>query len=488
MELYKPINAIWEITMGCNMRCKHCGSICKEQFPDELSTSDAKTVCKKLADAGTKYITLSGGEPTLRDDWHVIASELNKNGITPSLISNGWLIDEEVADKAAESGINSIAISLDGMRDTHDFMRCEGSFDRIVKAIALLNKKKVGVSIITAINSRTLSELPEMVSLLRKFDIAVWQMQTALPMGSFSEHKDDLMILPNQVDRIINFAHDNKDSIPICLADCIGYYTKKEKEVRESSIMDDFVWNGCPAGKYSIGILQNGDIIGCTSVRGNEFIEGNILRDDFNEIWEHGFSWNRDMQQNKLNGFCGICMYGSICLGGCANSRYCNDGSIYGENLYCSYRNYVFSEVGNESLQCVEIDSVYKFVKKHISHGSYNVVIEYLLKLLGCNESEKKLNRIDLLNYLHFPYFKIGNHSKSIDICNEVLALDENNPYAIHGLILNYTVLGAFDEAKERLKALKSISPDEYNTTVEDIRAILSSSDYKEELERLLKV
>lgn len=55
----KLTTAVWEITMGCNMRCKHCGSSCAEALPDELNTSEALEVCDQL-----KVITLSGGEPT----------------------------------------------------------------------------------------------------------------------------------------------------------------------------------------------------------------------------------------------------------------------------------------------------------------------------------------------------------------------------------------------------------------------------------------
>ena len=41
----KLTTAVWEITMGCNMRCKHCGSSCAEALPDELNTSEALEVC-----------------------------------------------------------------------------------------------------------------------------------------------------------------------------------------------------------------------------------------------------------------------------------------------------------------------------------------------------------------------------------------------------------------------------------------------------------
>ena len=45
----KLTTAVWEITMGCNMRCKHCGSSCAEALPDELNTSEALEVCDQLS-------------------------------------------------------------------------------------------------------------------------------------------------------------------------------------------------------------------------------------------------------------------------------------------------------------------------------------------------------------------------------------------------------------------------------------------------------
>ena len=88
----KLTTAVWEITMGCNMRCKHCGSSCAEALPDELNTSEALQVCDQLKDLGLKVITLSGGEPTTRSDWHIIAKRLVDNGIITSIITNALIL------------------------------------------------------------------------------------------------------------------------------------------------------------------------------------------------------------------------------------------------------------------------------------------------------------------------------------------------------------------------------------------------------------
>jgi len=38
---YIPSVGVWEVTMNCNMRCKHCGSSCEGPLPDELTTEEA---------------------------------------------------------------------------------------------------------------------------------------------------------------------------------------------------------------------------------------------------------------------------------------------------------------------------------------------------------------------------------------------------------------------------------------------------------------
>ena len=95
----KLTTAVWEITMGCNMRCKHCGSSCAEALPDELNTSEALEVCDQLKDLGLKVITLSGAKAFW--SWSTpiaflpfsLAKRLVDNGIITSIITNGWLID-----------------------------------------------------------------------------------------------------------------------------------------------------------------------------------------------------------------------------------------------------------------------------------------------------------------------------------------------------------------------------------------------------------
>jgi len=52
---------------------------------------------------------------------------------------------------------------------------------------------------------------------------------------------------------------------------------------------------------------------------------------DFNS-----FKWIRNYDVNKLKGDCLKCSYIKKCKGGCPNTRYCINGTMDSENLYCT--------------------------------------------------------------------------------------------------------------------------------------------------------
>jgi len=65
----RPIYAVWEITLACDLACRHCGSRAGRGRPDELTTAEALDLIDQMARLDVKEVTLIGGEAYLRDDW-----------------------------------------------------------------------------------------------------------------------------------------------------------------------------------------------------------------------------------------------------------------------------------------------------------------------------------------------------------------------------------------------------------------------------------
>jgi len=436
---YKPLTAIWEVTMGCNMRCGHCGSSCEERLPDELTTDEALSLIDQVADLGLKWITLSGGEPLIREDLPELVQKFASRSVAVNIITNGWLIDSKMAQQLKNSGVSTVAISIDGTEKTHDSIRKNGSFMRICEAATHLKNAGVTIGAVTTVSNNNINSLSELHNMLSTMGVASWQLQLGQPMGNFKK-RPEWVITPEQVPRIIDFCYEASfdGTIRIFTADCIGYYTKKEMMVRQISGGSASIWNGCNAGIRSFGILHNGDILGCTSIREKSFVEGNIRNQPLSHIWSNpeNFAWRRKMSKEHLEGDCAICTYGSKCLGGCPNTRLTMNGDIHSENRYCIYnlslkrmRNYLQSE---NDIQWLIAQS-----KQSVDNNDFQTAAFLMKRVLSIEPENKKA-----LAIAGFVEFMCGNYTLCESANRKALELDPSDTYAMKGLGLALHKLG----------------------------------------------
>lgn len=383
---YIPQTCVWEVTMGCNMRCGHCGSSCKTALPGELNTQEALELCDALGDLGLSWVTLSGGEPLTRKDLPLIIQRLNKNGVKANIITNGWAITEKLAKELKRFGVSTVAISLDGTKNIHDKIRRQGAFDRAHYAFSVLRRLGIYTASITTLTKTNLEILNDLKNNLIDMGVSLWQVQLGLPMGNFTEHPD-WMLEPSDVEKVIDFCYNTalEGKIEIQPADCIGYFDKKIEYV--NSLRGIGTWNGCNAGIRSFGILHNGNILGCTSIRDRSFIEGNIREKSLRAIWEddNAFAWRRGFTKLDLSGDCASCRYADGCLGGCPNTRLTTMKSIYTENIFCSF-NYKVKKFRKKLLEFNDPAYLFNKACDCLRQGSYQ---EALLLLERSFDLEK---------------------------------------------------------------------------------------------------
>src|SRR5471032_3241616 len=86
---WQPIYAVWEITLKCDLACRHCGSRAGHERTDELSTAECLDLVRQMAELGVRETTLIGGEAYLRADWLDIVRELKRHGMSPTM-TTGW--------------------------------------------------------------------------------------------------------------------------------------------------------------------------------------------------------------------------------------------------------------------------------------------------------------------------------------------------------------------------------------------------------------
>jgi len=433
------------------MRCGHCGSSCEEPLPDELDTQEALSLVDQIADLGLKWITLSGGEPLTRSDLPLLIERFVSRSVAVNMITNGWFIDSDMAKTLKTCGVSTVAISIDGTKKIHDSIRRPGSFQRIREAVAHLKRAEVTVGAVTTISQKNIAILPELRRTLVNMGVDLWQVQLGQPMGNFKE-RPAWVLRPEQVPTIIDFCSETalEGQIKIFPADCIGYYTEQEQMIRQASGLGGSasIWNGCNAGMRNFGILHNGDILGCTSIRDKSFVEGNVRAESLSHIWSKpgGFAWCRDSSKAQLVGDCGICVYRNRCLGGCSNTRLTMNGDIHSENQYCAY-NVSLKRLREQLLEETDVEWLLAQAQDSLVDHAFQTAAFFADRVLALHLDEKKALAIK-----GFAEFMCGNYGLCEEANRSALALDPEDAYAMRGLGLALHKQGDSPEGLEFLE------------------------------------
>ena len=311
-QLHPLRTLFWECTLRCNMHCRHCGSDCKVSTttPDMPAADFFKAIddITPHVDPHEVFVIFTGGEALLRPDLDACGLELYRRGFPWGLVSNGYLLDQRRLDSLLNSGLHSIAISLDGLQGNHDWMRqTPDAFDRASRAISLLAKEDDLLwDVVTCVNPRNYDELDAIKEHLIALGCQRWRLFAIFPMGR-AANDPELQLTREQFTGLLDFARRTREEGRIvCNYACEGYLGPYERKVRDQYYF-------CRAGIEVASILCDGSISGCTSIRSN-LHQGNIYHDSLWEVWNNRFQPYRDRSWAR-KGQCASCKQWRYCEG-----------------------------------------------------------------------------------------------------------------------------------------------------------------------------
>ena len=337
-----PLYAVWEITLRCDLACRHCGSRAGRSRPDELSTEEALDLVRQMAEIGVEEVTVIGGEAYLRDDFTEIVAGIRKAGMRATMTTGGRSLSREVARVAKQAGLESASVSVDGLEATHDALRgVRGSFASAFAAIENLRAEGIGVSANTQIGRTSLREIPDVFELLVKAGIHSWQVQLTVAMGRAVD-EPDLLLEPYQLLEVMPMLARIKRraieaGVRVWPGNNIGYFGPYESLLRGTLPRGHLA--SCGAGRSTLGIEANGDIKGCPSLPTADYVGGNIREHTLRDIWERAtpLRFTRDRTVKDIWGYCGGCYYADTCRAGCSWTAHVLFGRP-GNNPFCHHR------------------------------------------------------------------------------------------------------------------------------------------------------
>lgn len=132
-----PVEAMFEITPRCNLRCHFCYVALDPYQGPYLTTEQCCAVIDRLADAGILFLGMTGGEILSRRDFPVLYRHAKARGMLVTLLTNATMVSDEIADLLRELPPHSVEVSIYGA----DAERYEGvtgikgSFARFVRGV-----------------------------------------------------------------------------------------------------------------------------------------------------------------------------------------------------------------------------------------------------------------------------------------------------------------------------------------------------------------
>ena len=332
------------ITSTCNFRCSYCYYFNNEVVNYlDLPAKEWLRFFEELGAASVMKVCIAGGEPFARQDLKTLLGGIVKNRMRFSILSNGSLITEEIAEFIA--GINRcdyIQISVDGSRaEVHEACRGKGSFDGAMRGIKILQGQGVPVTVRVTITRHNVSDLENIAPmLLEDLGLSGFGTNAAGYLGSCRQNSSDVLLSTRDreiaMETLLRLSEKYSGRISALagpLADARFWLRMDDARRRELPPFDNggrLAGCGCPHDK--IAVRSDGVMIPCSMLPHMEL--GYINRDRFLDVWQKSSILNilrgRDRIPLKNFDYCNECGYTSYCTGNCPGLAYSLTGEVNG--------------------------------------------------------------------------------------------------------------------------------------------------------------
>ena len=203
----------FEMTDQCNLSCLHCGSSCTGINHTYLEYDLIERVMKSVADRYDPrniMICITGGEPMLHPDIYETVKLAHDYGFPVGMTSNGTLINDDGAKALAYAGLDTIAVSLDGIEETHDaFRQSPGSFKRAMNGVHVLRSAGIEAQAITVIHRNNIHQLEDMFRFFNSDGFYSWRVVNIEPIGRANDNSN-LILNAKEIEHLLNFIREKR--------------------------------------------------------------------------------------------------------------------------------------------------------------------------------------------------------------------------------------------------------------------------------------
>ena len=317
-----PKVAALELTYRCNHQCIFCScpwesdSLAREQ---ELGLDEWQRALHEIRRRGTRVVSFSGGEPTLRADLLYIIDAARDEGLQPCLISNGRAMDEEMLRCLAKRRVN-LSLSVPGI-ETFERQTGYDGVEHVMRLFRAAQEMGMRVTANIAVTKVNLPELYDIIAYSLINGASYILINRFLPGGRGLENSR-FLLSRSEINEMLKTAEDalrkagahghTGTELPYCAVEAPDRLKSFEVSYQCGAAKSFFVID--PSGY--VRVCNHSEQRLC-SVFKLEELESN----DY---------WNLFVKRDYTPAMCIGCEHGNICDGGCREAAHVYGGDVSG--------------------------------------------------------------------------------------------------------------------------------------------------------------
>lgn len=332
----------WSVTGRCNYRCRHCFMSAPDARFGHCSTKQCMDIIDQIEECGIRNVSLTGGEPLIREDLPEIISSLTEHRIRiTAILTNGALVNDSLLDTLENNRQHpSFQMSYDG-KGWHDWMRgVDGAEEKVLDAFRLLKQRGFSSSSAMALHRGNADVIRESVLQLRDAGCGSLKINVAYPSGEWLNHPEYFLTTDEGYERYLEYIpryFEDDAPIGIMLEGAFTYDTGAESY----SMAADRSGGSpdrkpvCASLRKMVYIGPEGEVLPCQSMISSPILDKypNVFSTPLRDILKDS-EYTRDACSNvssymERNPECASCRYSDICCGGCRATGIGSDGKDF---------------------------------------------------------------------------------------------------------------------------------------------------------------
>ena len=329
----------WHITDECDQRCKHC-YIFSEDYNKPLITTSYENIekiffnCMRMCEKVDRipYFSITGGDPILHPNFWRLLELFKENHVRFGILGNPFHLNDDTCKRLHSYGCEFYQLSLDGLKETHDYFRKNDSFATTIEKISTIKKAGIHANIMTTVSKTNIDEIPYIIDKVVENDVDLF---------SFARYcatslEKNVQMSPTEYHDLLEECwrrfkkYENKHT-QFNLKDHLWTLFLYEKGLFEipDGLEEDMIYDGCNCGNSHLTILPSGEVYAC---RRMESPIGNALNEEILNIF-FGEKMDNYRQYEKFEK-CSKCELLRFCRG-CPAVSYGATQDMYSPDPQC---------------------------------------------------------------------------------------------------------------------------------------------------------